>query len=382
VRRVAAIAVAAGLGLGLGLPACVPPWQFGRTNTGKKSIPPTDARPTPAEAREAAARARAAGQPVIELQALAALERSWRLDAVLRAQPTDAELARLTELVAARAEAFHALGRPIAESRDLEIVARLDPARGRRLLPARAAAATAAGDVWKSIGARDDAHAAFLLAARLGGVPPGAAPPPPAPLAPPAALPADVDAWVLGSPALSTRLLPLVAAFPAVLDDGPRALRWADLLLEEDPSSPDVLELVATIFGRAGRFGGTERMLTELTFYTPDRAAALARGAIVWERLGRPREACAQWIRAARWRDQPEDGLWIRAIDCTRRDPGAGSWQEIRAYVLARARPEERATLAVVLDSVPGSAPPASSPDAGAPGDAGAPPEARPDARD
>ena len=46
-------------------------------------------------------------------------------------------------------------------------------------------------------------------------------------------------------------------------------------------------------------------MLTELTFHTPDRAAGLARGAAVWEQLGRPREACAQWIRAARWRDQP-----------------------------------------------------------------------------
>ena len=150
----------------------------------------------------------------------------------------------------------------------------------------------------------------------------------PVPVSVPAELPADVDAWVLGGAALSTRLLPLAAAFPAILDDVTRAVRWAELLLDEDPTSPDVLELVATIFGRDGRFGGTDRMLMELAYYTPDRAAGLARGAAVWERVGRPREACAQWIRAARWRDQPEDALWLKAVSCARRDPGAGDWQE------------------------------------------------------
>ena len=94
-------------------------------------------------------------------------------------------------------------------------------------------------------------------------------------------------------------------------------------------------------------------MLMELTFHTPDRAAGLARGAAVWDQLGRPREACAQWIRAARWRDQPSDPLWLQAISCARKDPGAGSWQEIRAYVLARARPEQRDVLAAALDGRP-----------------------------
>jgi len=76
--------------------ACsAPPWQIGRPLDGRPSIPPTEARPTPAEARQTAARARAAGEPVIELGALAALERSYRLDAVLRAKPTVAEEARL-----------------------------------------------------------------------------------------------------------------------------------------------------------------------------------------------------------------------------------------------------------------------------------------------
>jgi hypothetical protein len=333
--------------------ACsAPPWQIGRPLDGRPSIPPTEARPTPAEAREAAARARAAGEPVIELEALATLERAWRLDAVLRARPTVAEEARLAELLFKRAAMFHLLGRPIPESRDLEAAARLDPARGRELIPARAAAAAAAGLCWKRIDAPAEAREAFMLAARLGGVPPEALSPTPAPLVP-TNVPNDIGRWVLGGPTLSGRLLPLAAARPAVLDDLSRALHWADILLEEDPTAPEVLELVALIFGRAGRFGGTERMLTELTFHTPDRSAGLAHGAAVWEQLGRPREACAQWIRAARWRDEPADPLWRKAIACAQKDPGAGSWQEIRAYVLARARPERRETLAAALDGRP-----------------------------
>ncbi|HTB58967.1 MAG TPA: hypothetical protein VLC06_13900 [Polyangia bacterium] len=330
--------------------ACsAPPWQIGRPLDGRPSIPPTEARPTPAEARQTAARARAAGEPVIELGALAALERSYRLDAVLRAKPTVAEEARLAELLLRRAMMFHVLGRPIPESRDLEAAASLDPARGGKLILERAAAAAAAGDSWKAIDAPAEARAAFLLAARLGGAPPGAPPPTPAPRIP-VNVPLDIEAWVLGGSTLSGRLLPLAAARPAILNDVPRALRWAEILLEEDPTSPEVLELVALIFGRAGRFGGTDRMLTELTFHTPDRAAGLARGAAVWEQLHRPREACAQWIRAARWRDEPADPLWLKAISCARKDPGAGSWQEIRAYVLARAHPEQRDALAAALD--------------------------------
>ena len=61
--------------------------------------------------------------------------------------------------------------------------------------------------------------------------------------------PADVDGYVLAGASLSARLLPLVAAFPWLLDDQTRALAWAELLLAEDPTSPDVLELVAVILG-------------------------------------------------------------------------------------------------------------------------------------
>ena len=84
---------------------------------------------------------------------------------------------------------------------------------------------------------------------------------------------------------------------------------------DEDPTSPDVLELAALVFGRARRLGGTERMLMELAYHTPDRASGLARGAAVWDPSGRPREACAQWLNAARWRDDPEDP------SCARRSP-------------------------------------------------------------
>src|SRR6185437_12597563 len=115
---------------------------------------------------------------------MALLERTYRRGAVLRAKPTADELGRLADLLEARAVAFHALGRPIPESRDLEEVARLDPARGRKLGPERAAAAVAAGDTWKAIDARDDARAEFALAAALGGIRPDLAPaPPPAPVA-------------------------------------------------------------------------------------------------------------------------------------------------------------------------------------------------------
>jgi len=201
----------------------------------------------------------------------------------------------------------------------------------------------------------DELRAAYARATALGGVAPGEvgimprrAPAPGTPQPP-----ADVDGYVLAGASLSARLLPLVAAFPWLLDHETRALSWAETLLAEDPTSPDVLELVALIWGRARRFGGTERMLMELAYHSPDRAAGLARGAAVWERVGRPREACAQWIRAARWRDDPEDPVWQHALGCARRDPGAGDPKAIRDYVLNRARPERREALAAALDGRP-----------------------------
>jgi tetratricopeptide (TPR) repeat protein len=341
-----------------------PPWRLGSPRDGRPSIPPGSAVPLPAQSAAAAEQARASGRGVLEIAALMQLDAAGRLDAATRD--------RLVELLTARSAEFRALGRAIPESADLETVARLDAVRGVQLSPARALAAAAAGDAWKAIGAREEAQAAYARAAALGGVRPGEVgimrgrrPAPPAATGQP---PADVDGYVLAGPTLSARLLPLVAAFPWLLDHETRALSWAELLLAEDPTSPDVLDLVALIWGRARRYGGTERMLTEVVYFSPDRAAGIARGAVVWEKIGRPREACAQWIRAARWRDDPEDPTWRTAIACARRDPGAGDAKAIRDYVVSRARAERREAIAAELDGRPSAAPDggASGPDGGA----------------
>ena len=326
-----------------------PPWQLGKPLDGRPSIPPDQALVSPAQAAADAEKERATGRRVLEISALQRLDTADALSGPGRL--------RLAELLTARATEFHALGRAIPESVDLETVARLDPTRGAKLGPARAVAATAAGDAWKAIGARDEARAAYMRAAALGGVPAGDVGIVPRRGTVPAVIggkpPADIDGYVFGGASLSARLVPLVAAFPWVLDHQTRALFWAELLLAEDATSPDVLELVAVIWGRAGRFGGTERMLMELVYHSPDRAAAIARGAAVWERLGRPREACAQWIRAARWRDDPEDPTWRKAYACARRDPGAGDAKAIRDYVISRARPDRREALAAELEGRP-----------------------------
>jgi len=342
-RRLPQLALVCAMLAGCG----APPWRLGAPRDGRPSIPPSKALPTPAQATQSAEQARVSGRRVLEIASL------MQLDA--QAQLTDPGRARLVALLTARATEFHALGRGIPESADLETVARLDAVRGVQLTPARAVAAASAGDAWKAIGARDEAQAAYARAAALGGVRPGEVGIVPRrgsvpPLAPGGQPPADIDGYVLAGASLSARLLPLVAAFPWLLDDQTRALSWAELLLAEDPTSPDVLELVALIFGRAGRGGGTERMLMELAYHSPDRAAGIARGATVWDRLGRPREACAQWIRAARWRDDPEDPVWRNAIACARSDPGAGDAKAIRDYVVSRARPERRDAIAAALD--------------------------------
>ena len=93
---------------------------------GKPSIRADVARNTPVYSRAAAAAARAAGQPVLELAALGDLDRAGLLSGV--------EAGRLADLLVARAADFHDRGRAIPEDRDLEAVARLDATRavGRR----------------------------------------------------------------------------------------------------------------------------------------------------------------------------------------------------------------------------------------------------------
>ena len=434
-----------------------PPWFMGSPLDGRASIPRGRKNLSFKGLRAEAATARTKGQPVLELPPLIALDDLDRLEVSSRE--------RLVTLLERRAADFDRLGRAIPESRDLERLALLAPARGAGLLGERALAARGAGDAWLAVGALQEARAAYVTALGLGaadmgfriralwghpppetttlaelraaiaalplravppfaevyvthggsdratltrglaaarqekrealvvrlsdallapivgvaadGVDAGAPTDAPsdalraaptdasarnvsgdggapaagdaAPAAPP--LPASLDAWMLAGVTLEGRLLPLVATHPEILDDLPRALGWVDILLGEDPTSPEILELAAMVFGRAQRFGGTERMLMELTYATPDRAAALARGAAVWARLGRVREACAQRLRAARWRDDPEDPEWRAAISCARRDPGVADWRQIRTYVLTRARPDRRAALATSLDA-------------------------------
>jgi hypothetical protein len=179
---------------------------------------------------------------------------------------------------------------------------------------------------------------------------------------PPTANPAALDDWVVGMAAISTRLLPLLEpparhlvpgsadAAAALLAPGERSRRWAELLLDEDPTSPDVLAVAAVIDALAGRIGGSERKLVDMVYFTPDRYQGLVRAANIWDRVGQVRHACAAWLRAARWRDEPDDPAWGRAIACMRHDPGAGDWRSVLSYVLDRTPPERRAAAAAALD--------------------------------
>ena len=142
-----------------------PPWQLGRPLDGRPSIPPEPAIATPAQAAADAKKAHASRRRVLEITALRQLEVAEKL--------TDSGRERLAELLVARAAEFHALGRAVPESGDLEAAARLDPATVAKLTPARAVAASAAAEAWKAIGAREEARAASLRAAELGGVRPG-----------------------------------------------------------------------------------------------------------------------------------------------------------------------------------------------------------------
>ena len=89
-----------------------PPWRMGAPLDGRPAIPARQARRTVPEARAAAAAARGAGQPVLELAALFELESLDRLDSQ--------ERSRLAALLVARAAAFRGLARAIPESADSE----------------------------------------------------------------------------------------------------------------------------------------------------------------------------------------------------------------------------------------------------------------------
>jgi hypothetical protein len=192
--------------------------------------------------------------------------------------------------------------------------------------------------------------------------------------APLAADPAALERWVLGSASASFRLLPMLQRTPLLLAPDPRGRAWGELLLQEDPTSPDVLEIAAVIDGLADRIGGAERKLTDLVYFTPDRYQGMVRAAQIWRRVGQARLSCVAWVRAARWQDDVDDPAWRHAIDCTRGDPGAGDWRAIRQYILDRAPAGRRDAIAAALDAAPSdparaplSAPPVSARPAGDP---------------
>lgn len=166
--------------------------------------------------------------------------------------------------------------------------------------------------------------------------------------------PGDLDRWPLAGASVAFRLIPLLRQNAKLMAPGDRSREWADLMLAEDPSAPEVLEIAAMIDGLGGRTGGAERRLGDLVYWSRDRRQGLETAARVWETLGRTRPGCAAWVRAARWSDDPEDPAWDKAVACARKDPGAGSWRQIRDYVVSRAPPERRNAVAARLDAAAG----------------------------
>ncbi|HEX2657746.1 MAG TPA: hypothetical protein VHU40_05720, partial [Polyangia bacterium] len=144
------------------------------------------------------------------------------------------------------------------------------------------------------------------------------------------------DDRLLAGPTLARVLLPAAARFPQILDPSPRSRLWAERLLTEDPTSPDSLELAALIDARAGRDGGAARKLTDLVFYSADRAQAYGRAARVWEKAGRPRLACASWAKAARLGPR-DDPAWCQLKTCLESDPGAGDAAAVASHIKERA---------------------------------------------
>jgi|GEM_PF-1779594 len=144
------------------------------------------------------------------------------------------------------------------------------------------------------------------------------------------------DDLLLAGPTLARALLPAASRFPQLLDPSPRSRLWSERLVIEDPSSADSLEVAALIDARAGREGGAARKLTDLVFYSGDRAQAYVRAARVWEKAGRQRLACASWAKAARLGPR-DDPAWCALKACLESDPGAGDAAAVAAHIKEQA---------------------------------------------
>ncbi len=143
------------------------------------------------------------------------------------------------------------------------------------------------------------------------------------------------DDRLYGGVTLARALLPLYDAFPELVAPGPRSRAWSDLLVAEDPTSPDSLELAALIDARAGRLEGAARKMGDLVFYSPDRAAAYGRVARVWERSGQERRACLAWERATHF-GPVDDPRWCDLVACLRRNPRAGDVAAVERFTRER----------------------------------------------
>lgn len=148
--------------------------------------------------------------------------------------------------------------------------------------------------------------------------------------------PPPTVAELQGGPSLARRLIPAARRFPELLAPGARSRQWVDDLIAEDPTSPDSFEIAALIEARAGRTDSAAQKLEELQFFSPDRADAAARVAMVWEEVGAWRRACAAWEQAARL-GATDDERWCRFLDCAGRHPGASDLPSAERFVADRA---------------------------------------------
>lgn len=144
------------------------------------------------------------------------------------------------------------------------------------------------------------------------------------------------DDFLDGGPTLARRLIPAARAFPHLLDPNPRSRAWAERLVNEDPQAPDSLELAAMIDARAGREGGAARKLSDLVYFSRDRAAGYERAARVWQQVGRTRMECVAWNHATRV-GPIDDPRWCELLACVKRDPGVGDAEAVAARIRDRA---------------------------------------------
>ena len=136
------------------------PWFLGEPLDGKPSIPPTSRAETVADHRRKLGDAQKAGEKVLELAELLALEDRGALRVEDRK--------RLGDLLKERARDWVALRRPIPLAEDLYHLVVLEPSRARGLAPALRNARRSAGDLWLALGENARAEEEYRHAERLG----------------------------------------------------------------------------------------------------------------------------------------------------------------------------------------------------------------------